>query len=136
MYPVSLHQTDLCSAPNELPTRGPRLTGQTFLYADELGTAQKQYGQCKEVSHLFQAIGWHLFCHFNEHLFPIQDQMSKTGSLDRLDGQHFTPVALQAVIWAMAPGQDTTQGGSRQSFCREMGSQHSSTGVWGRETVE
>lgn len=62
--------------------------------------------------------------------------MVKTGSLDRLDGQHFTPVAPQAVVWAMAPGQDAAQGGSMQCLLQGDGqpAQPHSAGAWGRET--
>lgn len=63
--------------------------------------------------------------------------MGKTGSPDRLDGQHFTPVAPQAVVWAVAPGQDSARGGMQ---CLLQGdgqaAQPHSTRVWGRETVE
>lgn len=59
--------------------------------------------------------------------------MSKTGPLDRLDRQHFTPVAPQAVIWAMAPGQDTARGGSMQCLLQrgEQPAQPHSTGAGG-----
>lgn len=64
--------------------------------------------------------------------------MGKIRPLDRLNGQRFTPVAPQAVVWAMAPGQDTAQGGSMQSLLQgdEQPAQPHSTMVWGRETLE
>lgn len=64
--------------------------------------------------------------------------MGKTVSLDRLARQHFTPVAPQAVVRAMAPGQDAAQGGSMQCLLQGDGqaAQPQSAGVWGRETVE
>lgn len=64
--------------------------------------------------------------------------MGKIRPLERVDGQHFTLVASQAVVWTMAPGQDTAQGGSMQCLLQGGGqpAQPHSTKVWGRETVE
>lgn len=43
--------------------------------------------------------------------------MCKTGSLDRLDGQRIAPVAPQAVVRAVAPGQNPPQGEQGSVLC-------------------
>lgn len=47
--------------------------------------------------------------------------MGKAGSLDRLDRQRFTPVAPQAGVWAVAPGQDSAWTGRTQCLVQEDG---------------
>lgn len=64
--------------------------------------------------------------------------MCKPGSLDRPDGQRFTPAAPQAVVWAMAPGQNPPQGGQGSVQClllrRGQPARPLSAGVWRRKT--